>query len=173
MAIAVGSRLWLVLTGYQWLVYSVHVARIAYPFDPDDLQAKNPPFVQDLLELKHGGYIDTISEISKMVAALKEQGNECGFLKKLKGTPISELKSHSRGGQKGGARVYLFEGLRSRDNIQVFLPCRAEWKPDNAPNQEMLEDTAYILAAIQDEQAVFPDRVKKRPPLVRKEGEGS
>lgn len=161
------------MTGYRWLVYSVRVARIAYPFDPDDLQAKNPPFVQDLLELKRGGYVETISEISKMVAALKEQGNESGFLKKLRGTPISELKSHSRGGQKGGARVYLFEGVRSRDNIQVFFLCRAEWKPNDAPNQEMLEDTAYILAAVKDEKTVFPDRVKKRPPLIRTQGEES
>ena len=97
------------------------MARIAYPFDPDDLRAKNPPFVQDLLELKRRGYSETIGEVSKMVAALKEQGNESGFLKKLKGTPISELKSHSRGGQKGGARVYLFEGPE-----ETFFLCRAE-----------------------------------------------
>ena len=141
------------------------MARIAYPYDPDDLQAKNPPFVQDLLELKRNGYSKTIGEISKMVAALKEQGNESGFLKKLKGTPISELKSHSRGGQKGGARVYLFEGIRARDDIHVFFLCRAEWKPGDAANPEMLEDTAYILSATQEGRAVFPERVKKRPPL--------
>ncbi|NJK46304.1 MAG: hypothetical protein HC933_20510 [Pleurocapsa sp. SU_196_0] len=73
------------------------MARIAYPYDPDDLEARNPPFVQDLVELKRRGYVETLGEISKMVAALKEQGHESGFLKKLKGTPISELKSHSRG----------------------------------------------------------------------------
>ena len=93
-----------------------------------------------------------------MVAALKEQGNESGFLKKLKGTPISELKSHSRGGQKGGARVYLFEGPE-----ETFFLCRAEWKPDDEANQELLDDTAYILLTYKFGRAVFPSYVKNRP----------
>ena len=93
-----------------------------------------------------------------MVAALKEQGNESGFLKKLKGTPISELKSHSRGGQKGGARVYLFEGPE-----ETFFLCRAEWKPDDEANQELLDDTAYILLAYKFGRSVFPSYVKNRP----------
>lgn len=139
------------------------MVRIAYPYDPDDLEAKNPPFVQDLVNLKRGGYVESIGEIIKMVAALKEQGLESGFLKKLKGTPISELKSHSRGGQKGGARVYLFAGARLEGNVQVFFLCRAEWKPNDAANPEMLEDTAYILLALKNKRPIFPKRVKKRP----------
>ena len=134
------------------------MARIVYPYDPDDLEAQNPPFVQDLIDLRLRGYHETITEISKMVAALKEQGNESGFLKKLKGTPILELKSHSRGGHKGGARVYLFEGPE-----QTYLLCRAEWKPGDAANQELLEDTAYILEAFKEGRAVFPPHVRKRP----------
>jgi hypothetical protein len=149
-----------------WTFLTVHighskvssVARIAYPYDPDDLETRNPPFVQDLITLKLRGYNETITEISKMIAALKEQGNDSGFLKKLKGTPILELKSHARGGQKGGARAYLFEGPDD-----TFLICRAEWKPDNDANQEMLEDTAYILLAFKNGRPVFPAHVRKRP----------
>lgn len=134
------------------------MARIAYPYDPDDLEAQNPPFVQDLIDLKQRGYHETIAEISKMVAALKEQGSESGFLKKLTGTPILELKSHSRGGQKGGARVYLFEGPE-----KTFFLCHAEWKQADTPSQLLLEDTAYILEAFKQGQSVFPPRVHKRP----------
>jgi hypothetical protein len=139
------------------------VVRIAYPYDPDDLEARNPPFVQDLVGLKRAGYVESVAEIIKMVAALKEQGHESGFLKKLKGTPISELKSHSRGGQRGGARVYPFEGARLEDNVHVYFLCRAEWKPDDAANTELLEDTAYILEAVRKQRPVFPPRVKRRP----------
>jgi hypothetical protein len=134
------------------------VARIAYPYDPDDLDTINPLFVQDLIFLKQHGYVQTITEISKMVAALKEQGSDSGFLKKLTGTPILELKSHSRGGQKGGARVYLFEGPEDS-----FLLCRAEWKQGNSPSQLLLEDTAYILEAFKQGRLVFPLSVRKRP----------
>lgn len=132
-------------------------SRIAYPYDPDDLEARNPPFVQDLIDLKRKGYDQAITEMSKMVAALKELGLECGFLKKMQGLPIFELKSHSRGGQKGGTRAYLF-----RAPEDTFMICRAEWKQGNQPDEERLEDTAYILEAFREGREVFPARVKRK-----------
>ncbi len=136
--------------------------RIAYPFDPDELETRNSPFVQDLIDLKLHGYHETVSEICKMVADLKQNGKDCRFLKQLRNYAILELKSHSRGGQKGGARAYLF---RIREN---FLICRAEWKPDNEPSLECLEDTAYILKAFKEQRMVFPAH-HKNPVMLKEE----
>jgi hypothetical protein len=59
--------------------------------------------VEDLIEMRRERQHDALLEIGKMVAALKELGLDCGFTKKLHSSPIYELKTHSRGGQKGGA----------------------------------------------------------------------
>jgi hypothetical protein len=128
---------------------------IAYPFDPNDLEAKHPRFMQDVLHLKVKGNHQAVEEIIKMVKALKELGLECGFVKKLKGSPLLELRSHSRGGNKGGARVYFF---RAPNNI--FMLCRAEWKQGIKADTVLLEDSAYILLAFKQKKAVFPAWMK-------------
>ncbi len=128
--------------------------RIAYPYDPDELDAKHPPLVEDLIEMRRNNQHEAILEIAKMVSALKELGLKCGFTKKLFDSPLYELKTHSRGGQKGGARVYFF---RSNNN---FLLCRAECKNSNQPDEELLESTAYILLAFKQGKPVFPTWMK-------------
>jgi hypothetical protein len=45
--------------------------KIVYPFDPDHLDAEQPPFVEDLVELLGQGYQTALDEIVKMVADLK------------------------------------------------------------------------------------------------------
>jgi hypothetical protein len=131
---------------------------IAYPFDPDELEAKYPPFMQDVLMLKLTGHHEAVREIVKMVKALKQLGLECGFVKKLKGSPLMELRSHSRGGDKGGARVYFFQAPN-----QTFLLCGAEKKQGTKANPILLEDSAYILLAFKQNRPVFP--AKKRSQL--------
>lgn len=131
------------------------MARIAYPYDPDNLDAPYPPLVQDLIELKLRGYHESVREAIKMVVALKNDGSKCSFLKKLKGSPLLELKPHSRGGQKGGVRIYLFQGPFIH-NEESFLLCRAEWKQNNEASESILEDTAYILMAFKNGDPVFP-----------------
>ena len=128
--------------------------RIAYPYDPDELEAKHPPFVQDLIAMRQADQNQALQQIGKMVSALKELGLQCGFSKKLFKSPLYELKTHTRGGQKGGARVYFFRS----DN--TFLICRAECKDGNQPDMELLESAAYILLAFQAGQAVFPKFIK-------------
>lgn len=135
------------------------MARIAYPYDPNFLDAPYPPLVQDLIDLKLRGYHEAVREAVKMVAALKKQGSSCGFLKKLKGSPLFELKPNSRGGQKGGTRIYLFQGPTT-DEEESFLLCRAEWKQGNEANEILLEDTAYTLLAFKNGEAVFPTKEK-------------
>jgi hypothetical protein len=136
--------------------------RIAYPYEPDELDALHPPFVQDLLEIRDQNQRQALSEISKMIAALKSLGLDCGFTKKMFNSPLYELKTHSRGGQKGGARAYFF---RSNNN---FLICRAECKDSNQPDPELLESAALILLAFKTGKPVFPARMKNP---IQKNGE--
>lgn len=133
------------------------MARIAYPYDPDHLDAPYPPLVQDLIDLKLHGYHESVREVIKMVAALKKQGNRSGFLKKLQGSPLLELKPSSRGGQKGGVRVYLFQGM-TEDDEELFLLCRTEWKQGNEASEVLLADTAYILLAYKNGNPIFPPK---------------
>jgi hypothetical protein len=44
----------------------------------------------------------------EMLKDLHENGRDSRFLNKLTGTPLWELKPASRGGERGGSRVYLF-----------------------------------------------------------------
>ena len=131
--------------------------RIAYPYDPDELEAKHPPFVQDLLQLRTETQTQAILEISKMIAALKSLGLDCGFSKKLFNSPLFELKAHSRGGQKGGARAYFFR------SDKTFLICHAESKKNTEPDMALLESAAYILIAFKEGRTIFPNWMKNPP----------
>jgi hypothetical protein len=106
--------------------------RIAYPYEPDELDALHPPFVQDLLEIRDQNQRQALSEISKMIAALKSLGLDCGFTKKMFNSPLYELKTHSR----------------------------AECKDSNQPDPELLESAALILLAFKTGKPVFPARMK-------------
>jgi hypothetical protein len=127
--------------------------KIVYPFDPDYLGAAQPPFVEDLTNLLGQGHQTALDEIVKMVADLKQQGRESRYLKKLEGYPLWELKSRSRGGEKGGARVYMFIGPDD-----TFFLCRAEYKAESAADETLLEDTAYIALAFQKGKSVLPGK---------------
>jgi hypothetical protein len=53
--------------------------------------------------------VQALQTIITMLADLHQNPlHECQYAKKLRGLPIWELKSHARGGEKGGARVYFF-----------------------------------------------------------------
>jgi hypothetical protein len=135
--------------------------KIVYPFDPDDLAAEHPPFVEDLIELLAQGHQETLDTIIKMAADLKQHGRNSRYLKKLESYPLWELKSRSRGGEKGGARVYLFIGPDD-----AFFLCHAEYKAENEAAQQLLEDTAYIALSFQKGLPVLP--IKERKPYENK-----
>lgn len=75
---------------------------------PAKLQAERPILVEEFLELTHQGKRDALRTMIDMLKALRDEGRDCRFLKKLKYGPMWELKPATRGGEKGGARVYLF-----------------------------------------------------------------
>jgi hypothetical protein len=127
------------------------VAVIAYPYFSDRLEDLHPPLVKDLVNLKYSGHHDCIAQMVRMVADLKIHGTKSRFFKGL-GGPLVELKSRSRGGDKGGSRIYLFQGLE-----ETFFLFRAECKQGNEPDAVLLADTAEI-AAYRQGLPIFPPR---------------
>ena len=83
--------------------------------------------VRDLLAMRAAGQRAAITAIIGMVRDLKTSGRDSRYAVPLKGLPLWELKTRSRGGEKGGARVYFFWRV---DGVPVL--CGAEVKDDDA-----------------------------------------
>lgn len=69
---------------------------------------KNPVLIEEFLALVKAGKIGAVSAMIKMLADFRKHGRESRYLRKMTGFSIAELKTQSRGGSKGGSRVYLF-----------------------------------------------------------------
>lgn len=96
--------------------------------------------VRDLLAMRSAGQQEAITAIIQMVRDLKQSGRESRYALPLKGLPIWELKTRSRGGEKGGARVYFFW---TRDGIPVL--CGAETKEGDAPSALLLKEALSVM----------------------------
>lgn len=111
--------------------------RIRYTFHPDNFNAKNPRLIEDLQNLS----LEAIVAVIKMFSDFYEFGLESRYVKKLQGLPVWELKTQSRGGVKGGTRVYFFVS----DDDAVFVNC--EVKDDDTPSINKLREVAQIALA--------------------------
>jgi hypothetical protein len=111
--------------------------RIRYAFHPNSFNAKNPRFIEDLQTLS----VEAILAVIKMMSDFYKFGLESRYVKKLQGLPAWELKTQSRGGVKGGTRVYFFI---SGDDA-IFVNC--EVKDENEPSTNKLREVAQIALA--------------------------
>lgn len=109
---------------------------------PEDLQAKHPIRIEEMLALAKAGKRRPISAIIGMVKDLKKNGRASRYLVPMTGYPIYELKTRSRGGQTGGTRVYLF--LTKHDEAGLVT---CEVKDDDASDLEKLKLTVRIAVA--------------------------
>lgn len=75
---------------------------------PLRLDAKHPLIIEELLELAESGQQEAVEAMVTMLEDLHLHGLESRFVRALKGLPLFELKTASRGGAKGGSRVYFF-----------------------------------------------------------------
>jgi hypothetical protein len=114
----------------------LHLAR-----HPDRLAAKNQRIIEDLQTLVAEGKQEAVNTLVLMLKNLHENGEKSRFIRSLKGLPIFELKSASRGGEKGGARVYFFYA----DKGAVI--CNCEVKDDETASREKLREALKILSA--------------------------
>lgn len=91
--------------------------------------------VKDMQKMQSREQHDAVTAIVKMVEDLKVHGPESRYIKALTNLPIFELKPRSRGGIKGGVRVYFYW-----HKGDVVL-CRAEVKKGNKANLELIRKT--------------------------------
>lgn len=104
--------------------------------------AARAAILDDLLALADAGQQEAVNTAVTMLRDLFTQGHRSSYARKLQGLPIWELKSHARGGAKGGTRIYFY--FRS-DGDQVIV--NAEIKTDDAPSAGLLrEATAAAFA---------------------------
>jgi hypothetical protein len=113
-----------------------------YARHPNHLRAEHPRIIEDLLDLANLGKQEAVNAMIEMLEDLHIHGLESRFIKKLKGLPLWELKTKSRGGQKGGSRIYLFV---TEDNKAALI--NAEIKADNQASIHKLEEALDILEA--------------------------
>ncbi len=84
-----------------------------------------------------------------MLEDLHASGSESRFVKKLRGYPLFELKTHSRGRGKGGARIYF-----AFTNEGYALLLNAEVKTDATPSVAKIREALAILLAYRDGEDV-------------------
>jgi hypothetical protein len=126
------------------------MAVIRYPHHPDGLE-QEPPFISDMRTLACERKLLGMRAIGKMLKDLLANGTASRYLTGITGYPILELKTTSRGGEAGGARVYLY-----RADDQEFHLCAAEVKPGVTTNPELLKRTAYIAWHWREGYDLFP-----------------
>jgi hypothetical protein len=119
------------------------------PFAPWRPDARHPRIIEDLLEIARNHDPTVIAAMIDMLADLHASGNESRFVKKLRGYPLFELKTHARGHGKGGARIYF-----AFTNEGCALLLNAEVKTDAAPSVAKIREALAILLAYRDGEDV-------------------
>ncbi len=115
--------------------------RLIYARHPQHLEARFSLIVEQLRDLKRDGKNLAVTQIIRMSRDILENGEKSQYLKKLKGLPITELKTKTRGGVKGGARAYGFFALEG------FVLVNCEAKAGNEPSEEKLIEVLEVLEA--------------------------
>lgn len=112
------------------------------PRHPARLDARHPRLIEDLLELAEEGQQEAVNAMIEMLADFHQHGLDSRFPKKLKGYPIWQLKTRTRGGIKGGARIYFF--FAGKDKAVMV---NAESKEGDAPDAGKLSEAIEIFGA--------------------------
>jgi hypothetical protein len=107
---------------------------------------KHVLLIQDWLELIEHGKALSVHKMIDMVRALQMFGQDSRFVKHMGGA-IYELKTRT---PQGGARVYFFQL-----DEHTFALTRAEVKLENQASLKLLQDTAEIIEAVENEQDVL------------------
>ena len=117
---------------------------------PSRLAAHRPIIIDELLELAVDGRTGALSTMIAMLHDLYRHGRGCRYIEKLKGLPLWELKPASRGGEKGGARIYWFFLANGDAGI-----VNCEVKDGDAPDPMKLEVALEVLVAYKRGVRVF------------------
>ena len=110
-----------------------HPARLNEPY---------PSIVEDLLEIAEQHGQTSVDAIIQMLTDLHQHGLDSRYVRKLKNSPLWELKTQTRGGPKGGARVYFFIGEEG-----VIIVVNAEVKAGDTPSASKFIEALQVLEA--------------------------
>ena len=94
--------------------------------------------------MAESGWQEAIDAIIEMLADFHVSGTGSRFAEKFKSMPVWELKTRSRGGLKGGARVYFFVTPKGESMV-----VNAEVKSGNAPSEAKLYEVMVVFQASQ------------------------
>jgi Phage derived protein Gp49-like (DUF891) len=111
---------------------------------PDRLDAKHPRIIEDLLSIAKDGHIEALKAMIEMLDDFYQNGRDSRHVEKFMGFPIWELKTASRGGTKGGARIYFF----FTDTNEAVL-VNAEVKSGNSPSQTKIKEVLKVYKALE------------------------
>lgn len=117
---------------------------------PNRRTAERTIIIDQFLELVIDGKVEALSMMIAMLQDLHQHGRNSRYLEKLKKLPLYELKSASRGGEKGGSRIYLF--FLANDDAGVV---NCEVKDGSSPDPMKLEAALEVLVAYQNGANVF------------------
>jgi hypothetical protein len=85
------------------------VPPLIYSRHPDRLRARHTRIVETLLAMNQAGHGVAVSECIRMCRDLRASGHDSRYAKPLRHLPGAwELKPTTRGGLRGGVRVYFF-----------------------------------------------------------------
>lgn len=102
-----------------------------------------------MLALNRNGQAEGVTMMIDMMRDLERNGRDSRFVKKLQGLPLWELKSRTRGGAKGGARVYF--AFMPPDEVLLL---NAEIKASGKPSEAKIFEAVTILKAFKDGKSV-------------------
>jgi hypothetical protein len=114
-------------------------------------KTQHPLVIEDMLELAEAGQQEAVDACVIMLTDFFRQGKDSRYCKVMKGL-FWELKSRSRGGFKGGSRVYFFW---LGENYQEAAIVRAEYKTEVEPDVAILNDVAEIIEAYRQRKKVW------------------
>ncbi len=104
-----------------------------------------------MLAYAEAGRQEVVDECITMLADFFREGKNSRYCKVMKGL-FWKLKSRSRGGLKGGTRVYFFW---VGENYQEAALVRAEYKPGSEPDVAILNSVAEVIEAYQQGKKVW------------------
>lgn len=111
---------------------------------PNRLNSEHTLLIEDLIEMAESGWQEAVDAIVEMLADFHGSGTDSRFAEKFKSMPVWELKTRSRGGLKGGARVYFFVTPKGESMV-----VNAEVKSGNAPSEAKLYEVMVVFQASQ------------------------
>lgn len=121
--------------------------------EPHRLEVPHPVIIEELLSLAADRKSVAVTTIIEMLASLYAEGRSSPYLVKLSHSPLWELKPMSRGGERGGCRVYLFLLPTGEAGI---VNCEVK-KPDARSSQSKLSVGLRMMKAYNEGTPVFEE----------------